>query len=74
MDDVLTDGMTDESNELQMEGIIPGSWTVRYFPLLMTLGILSVKSADGRWTVWTEWTTGLLTDGWISRWNCEWAN
>ena len=50
VDDGLSDGSTHESNDLQMEGNFPGSWTIGKFGPAILLAIFTVNFADG-WIV-----------------------
>ena len=47
-DDILPGGMTDKSDDVQVDGNFPESWTIGYFPCLIALGIFTINSADGR--------------------------
>ena len=55
---MLPDGLTDESDDVWMEGNFPRSWTFRNFFSPIFLGTFTVNSADG-------WSDGILMDGWM---------
>ena len=64
VDDILSDCMTDESEDAQTDGKFAGSWTIGYLPLLTMLEIFTVNSADGIWkdicgSMWNrDWMDG----------------
>ena len=57
--DVLPDGLTDESNDVWMEGNFPWSWTFRKKFLGILMGIFTMNLADG----WTDGTDDRCTRG-----------
>ena len=54
----LPDGSTDESNDVWMEGDIPGTWTFRKFHPAILMDTFTEKSADG----WTDRMDNRHTD------------
>ena len=71
MNDILYDGMTDNSNDVHINGNLPGSWTVKKFSPKILLGTYTMNSADG---MMDGIDNSLLTNIWTSRWKCEWTD
>ena len=57
--DGLPDGLTGESDDVQMEGNFPVNWTFRKFCTAILVGIFTVNLADG----WTDRTDDRHADG-----------
>ena len=57
--DKLPGGLTDESDEVQMEGNFPINWNFRKFHTVILVGIFTVNLADG----WTDGTDDGHTEG-----------
>ena len=59
MTDRLPDGLTDNSNDVQMEGNFPQFWTFGKFHPEILIGIFTVNLADG----WMDRTDDGHADG-----------
>ena len=59
MNDGLTDGLTDESDDVQMEGKFSRTWTFRNFGPGILMGIFTMNFADG----WMDRMDDRCTDG-----------
>ena len=60
MTDRLPDGLTDESDDVQMEGNFPGFQKFRKLCPAILVDIFTVNLADG----WMDGTGNAHTDGW----------
>ena len=71
--DRLLDGLTDEANEVQIEGNFARNWTFGKFHPAILVGILTMNLADVSTDGTDDGLMDILMDRWSSRWNHIWV-
>ena len=66
----MSDGLTDKSDDVWMEGTSPVNWTIRKLYPAILMAIFTVNLDDS----WMEMMTDMPTDGQTSRWNHVWVD